>query len=265
MFLVAAPPGTIAIVLVGNARRRLSAVIDDGAIETLKTFRDHFPDPAHAYDADCAIAQRVRERIGPFAPLARAQIFFGLGQFAQRIQQERNGGIGDFVVQDVRGVRDHDPVLARPPRIDRIVADAEIGDDFELRHLLHDRGRHGKLTSGRDGPDARRYLREEGAAVFRVCEAVDGKKLVHPFLDNGNHLSREQEIGAFCRGHADFPCNAVNLTKGEGLALDRPQAPSQYAALSTPKTRAGRCWNGRPTGNARGDRVDGVCRNSGSA
>ena len=48
-------------------------------------------------------------------------------------------GVGDLLGQHVRRVGDDDAALGRRLDVDRVVADAEIGDDLELRQALDQR------------------------------------------------------------------------------------------------------------------------------
>ena len=65
-------------------------------------------------------------------PTAVAQPGLGSRQFAHGIDQQPDRGIGDLLGQHVGRVGDHDAALRRVADIDRIIADAEIGDDLEI-------------------------------------------------------------------------------------------------------------------------------------
>ena len=95
--------------------------------------RDRLADPAHADDADLAVAQRAdAERILLRRPEAGAEIAVGLDEFAQRGDQEPHRDVGDLLGQHIGRIGDHDVVLARVFGVDMVVADAERRHDLEL-------------------------------------------------------------------------------------------------------------------------------------
>jgi hypothetical protein len=76
----------------------------------------------------------------PFAEPARAG------------QQHQHGHVGDIVVEHVRRVGDHDVLRGGMGSIDAVIADAEAGDDLQVRQCV-DQGGIG-LAHGGDPGDA---------------------------------------------------------------------------------------------------------------
>ena len=81
------------------------------------------------------------QRIGAFATQrpSRSQVS-ARGEFANRVDQQPDRRIGDLLGQHVRRVGHHDAARAGMAGIDPIVADAETGNDLELRQRI-DEGR----------------------------------------------------------------------------------------------------------------------------
>ena len=133
------------------------------------------------------IAQgRLRQRIRSAQPLARAEEAFGLRHLAHGAEQKAQRGVRHFFGQHIGRVGDDDSVRARPPRVDVVVADAEAGDQFELREPLHQRrvdpvtGRDdNRADSVRNGHDERIALRRGGHVMDRRSgtEARDDERL----------------------------------------------------------------------------------------
>ena len=81
----------------------------------------------------------------PFGHSPGAQISLGLRQPAHRHEHQRHRGVGDFVVEHAGRMGDDDPVLRRPFGVDMVVADAETGDDLEVRQPAHEGRVDGEL------------------------------------------------------------------------------------------------------------------------
>ena len=75
---------------------------------------------------------------GLLEPFACAQVAVGLRQLANRREQQPDREIGDLLGQDVGRVRHDDAAPAGLGCVDGVVADAEIGDDLELRQPVHE-------------------------------------------------------------------------------------------------------------------------------
>ena len=133
-------------------------MIDHRNARGLEPASDRLADPAHADDPDLAIPQRADAQ-GKLLrhPEAGAQIAIGLDEFAQGRDQQPHRDVGDLFGQHVRRVGDDDVVFARVIGIDVIVADAEAGDDLELRKQRQRRlvGVHG-VVGDRGAADFRR-------------------------------------------------------------------------------------------------------------
>ena len=82
--------------------------------------------------------RRPAQRIGLLLPFAGTQVTLGLGEFPHRAQQQAECGVGDLLVEHVRGVGDDDAVRAGPFGVDVVVADAEARHDLELGQPLHE-------------------------------------------------------------------------------------------------------------------------------
>jgi hypothetical protein len=98
--------------------------------------RDRLADPAHADDADLAVAQRAdAERVVLGLPETGTHITVGLDEFAQGADQKAHRHVGDLLGQHIRRVGDNDVALGRVFGIDMIVADAEARHELELGQL----------------------------------------------------------------------------------------------------------------------------------
>ena len=81
-------------------------------------------------------SEAVERETAPSAR-ARAQIALGLRKRRTASSVSADRGVGGLGVEHAGRVGDDDPVLARPGGVDMVVADAEAGDDLQLRQLRH--------------------------------------------------------------------------------------------------------------------------------
>ena len=134
-------------------------------------------------------------------PVAGAQIFLGLRQFAHGAEREAQRGVGDLFVQHVRRVGDDDPVLAGPFGVDMVVADAEARHDLQLGKRRHDGAVDRTMTCDRrDGADLRRDFGDECLPV-RCCKCFvhrEAARRQHFFDDR---LGAEHHHIGFFAGH----------------------------------------------------------------
>ncbi len=106
----------------------------------------------------------LRERIGAFGhPTALAQPPLRAREFAHRIDQQPDRRVRDLLAQHVRRVGDDDAVPAAVADVDVLVADAETGDDLQMRQ----RGDEVRVDRGHGGHPAHRP-RQRGHHQRRV-------------------------------------------------------------------------------------------------
>src|SRR3569833_3295643 len=112
--------------LVGDAGCWIARMIDQWHAESLNTLRNRLADPAHADDADSAVAKRSgAEAIILLRPAAFAHIAVGVDEFPQRRNQQPYCRIGDLISQHVRRKSNDNVVFCRIAKIDMVVADAK--------------------------------------------------------------------------------------------------------------------------------------------
>ena len=161
---------------VGEVGPRLARVISDWDAEGLEPARDRTADAPHADETDGAVAQRsLGQRKFALEPLSGTQIPFGLRQLAYRAEEQPERRVGDFFGEHAGRVGDDDTALRRRRGVNVIVADAEAGDDLELRQSREqcvvdrlDRRRYRHRAHMRD-------RREQRVAVRGCREAVHGQ------------------------------------------------------------------------------------------
>ncbi|MDB5649196.1 MAG: hypothetical protein JWL62_716 [Hyphomicrobiales bacterium] len=73
------------------------------------------------------------------SPTVPAQPAFGGGELAHGVEQQAHGGVGGFFRQHVGRVGDDNAVLRGPGSVDGVVADTEIGNEFD-RWKLREEG-----------------------------------------------------------------------------------------------------------------------------
>ena len=162
------------VVAIGHIFLAGATMIDHRQAESLDALRHCLADAAETDDADLAAAQRGGERIIALQPLARAQIAIDLRQLAHRGDQQAQRQVRDLVRQHVRRIGDDEATPSGFGRIDMIVADAEAGDDLELRQRIEQRGVHPVMpAAGGDAAHAGRDIAQQGAAIRRLPEFVD--------------------------------------------------------------------------------------------
>ena len=108
--------------------------------------------------------------------------------------QEPDGEIGDLLGQDVGRVRDDDAAPAGLGGVDGVVADAEIGDDLELRQLVHEGAVDVVMAAGGKAADARRELGDERIPVGRFPGLVQVEGLPDALHDEGHHRAQHQHF-----------------------------------------------------------------------
>ena len=191
----------VRIMLVGDGRRLVARMVEDRHQRGLEPAADRLADAAHADDADLAVAQRAdAQRIVLGLPQAGAHIAIGLDEFAQRRDQQSHRDVGDFLGQHVRRVGDDDVMLARIGEIDMVIADAEAGDDFELREMrqrllvrLHRVVGHG------DAADLRRPLGRQPFEVGAGFRLVQDKLVREAVFEDRPDRPVDQKIDLFGR------------------------------------------------------------------
>ena len=99
-------------------------------------------DPAKAVKTDGAAAQRQRRenKRTLLGPASLTQPLFGNRETPDRIEEQANSGIGDLFRQHIRRVGHRDTTLRRMHSVHAIIADAEIGDDFQLGKYIDEFG-----------------------------------------------------------------------------------------------------------------------------
>ena len=206
---------------------RVAAVIDDLELETLRAPGDRLADPPEAQDPHCPAVQRRGEGERTRRPFARAQETLCLGQAAHRHDGQRHRDVGDFVVEHARRVGHDDSMLARPFSVDMLVADAETGDDLELRQPAHDACVDRELMPVRgQRPQPRPLLCEPRFGIGLEPQAIQRQPLGDQIVDHAHAP----------RGHHDV----------EWL-------PSFHPASSLPLSRRRRTWQ-RPAHGKSGRR-----------
>src|SRR5262249_57530777 len=112
---------------------RFWRMIDDRNSERVEPPRNCFADGTHAEDADGAVTQRrLGQRIGFLQPFAGAKITLSLRKFPNRVQQQSERGVGDFLGQYFGRVGYDDAARARRFGIDMVVADAKARNDLQF-------------------------------------------------------------------------------------------------------------------------------------
>ena len=178
----------------------LAAMIDHRNAERFEPARDRLADAAEPDDAGLAAAQRGREAIIALrGPVAGPQIALRLGQFPHRAEQQAERGIGDLLVEHVRGIGDDDAVLARPFGIDMVVADPEARDHFELGEFRHRVGVDEvvKAAAGRHGAQTRGKLGDQPVTVRRFPQLVQRECLGNAIDDHRRQRTHHQYVGLF--------------------------------------------------------------------
>ena len=110
-------------------------------------------DAAQADDAERLAVEALAQRQRAFGPGAGAHEALALDDAPHARQDQREGHVGDILGQHVRSVGDPDSARPRAVEIDRVEADAETGDDLELRTGVDELRAGAEHAVGRDGPD----------------------------------------------------------------------------------------------------------------
>ncbi len=92
---------------------------------------------------------------------------FRFWKLPQRVQQQRNRRIGHLVVQHIGRIRDHNALRGGMPDVDTVIADAEIGDDFNIGEGIHPGGIEAA------GNRYAAYKRRRLSIHFRVLASVE--------------------------------------------------------------------------------------------
>ena len=167
----------------------------------IKPARDGLADPAHADDADLAVAQRAdAERIVLGLPQPGADIAVGLDELAQGRDQKAHRDVGDLLGQDVGRVGDDDAVLGRIFGIDVVVADAEARHHLNLgqlrqRILVRTHGVVGHRDAADPVADRGRQALEIAARLRLVHDEMIGKAV----LEDRPHRPIDQKVDLFGR------------------------------------------------------------------
>ncbi len=143
-------------------------------------------DAAEPEDADgLAVELGEQRETGGGRPLALAHELVGLRNAAGQRDHQPDGDFGHRVVEYVGGVGDADIAGPGGLGVDRVVADAEIGDDLELREPVH-QGRV-DIAAG-DGADTRRDGGDQRVPVGGLVQLVDGEALGQRLLAAASSL-----------------------------------------------------------------------------
>ena len=91
-------------------------------------------------------------------------------------------------------MRHDDAALARRPRVDGVVADAEARDDLQRRQARDQGSLHGGLCAGGEAPDARADLLEERLGVRSQIQAMQGEARLDRRHHAGMHRLEHQDV-----------------------------------------------------------------------
>src|ERR1700738_4447696 len=159
-------------------------MIDHGNSAGTDPARDRLADAAHADHPDLAIPERTGAQGKTLrGPEPGTQVSVGLDEFAQGRDQKPEREVRDLFGQDIRRVGDDDIALTRVIRVDVIVADAEGGDDLELRKTREHLAVAPYRTEGHRGPadflrNGRSQSLEVGVGLKRMQHQLVGKTVV---------------------------------------------------------------------------------------
>ncbi len=183
---VIAAPGQrdeIGDIFVRHVGLRPRSVPDHVHPERLRPIRDGAADAAEADHAERLAADAAAERQRPFQPRARAHEAVGEHDLARGGEHHADGEVGTLVGEDARRVGHGDVALARCGKIDGVDADAEAGDDLELRERLDQRPGRPAVRLGGDAADAAFEL----GAQRPIGKRVNGVVMILEALREGLH------------------------------------------------------------------------------
>ena len=177
------------IIGVGHVFLLGAGVINDCQAECLASRRDGLADAAQRENTELFAAQRVvRERIGAFGnPFSCAQIAFGLREFPHCHDEKAECCVGDFLGEHVGRVGYNDAVLPGPFRVDRVIADAKIGDYFQVRELRHIRTVDFDMSPRRNRLELCRVRPQICVRIILFPEAMQGRGGTKPLNDHWHH------------------------------------------------------------------------------
>ena len=113
--------------------------------------------------------RRPGQRVGALRlPSAGAQIPLGRRKLADRVEQKAERRVCHLLGQHVRRVGDDDPVAGAVIEVDPVIADAEIGDDLELRQALEQVARDVEMAAAGDPANGVAGLRQHRVEVLGV-------------------------------------------------------------------------------------------------
>ena len=177
-----------------DIRLLAARVIGDRRVEAAETFGDHLADPAQADDADTPAAQRGGKREGPaFGPEPAAHEPVGLGQASDGGNQQPDREIPHLVIQHIGRIGHDDAAGDCRLEVDRVIADAEIGDDLQFRQSRDQRRRDRHAAPCRDRGDLRPMRRKE-RLQRQHCFAIDHETLGQGVLDARLQLAQTQNL-----------------------------------------------------------------------
>ena len=158
---------------------RGAGVIGDVGAQGAEAFGCCAADPTQSQDSDPGAADLASQR-EPFSgsPFPGPDEPVGRRDSAKDIEDEGDGEVGDSVVEDVRGVRHHDPAPSCLGDVDVVVADPIDGDRFEPREGVH--------LSGADGGAGADDRHGHRGRVRDVCDRGRGIPIGEPVPEEGH-------------------------------------------------------------------------------
>lgn len=197
--------GQVAVVAIRDIRLFVAAVIDHIAVEGLELFRDFPADPSHSQYADRLFLDGTGQWRAALAfPFAGAHPVVVVDQTPADGEHQHDRRIGHIVVQHIRRMGHYNAVLRRARRIDRVIADAEARNHFQVRERCHEFRFHAVMAVRGDRLDGGSLLLHKGLQVVDLCKFVNGETVCKLVQHTRRGVADKKQIPFHCRNPLQF-------------------------------------------------------------